>query len=225
MSQGSNRGKTPGMSAEFSCPDARCVQFKLCVSAPEDLDGLSSTQLRELVIMLLSEGFRSRAGDCRTTGRDHSTEGSEGTDQISSPAAWTKPPNRPEPGWQKGRPTTRQGPASRQHRGSGAEASGAAGSRFKGYETYLVQGLVLSVRAIRYRRQRWVTPDGQTIVAALPAGNDRTFRSRPAPFRVDAVSSRSDHAAASDGAVAFARRVDLEAGGPTAVDREAGYLP
>jgi hypothetical protein len=44
------------------------------------------------------------------------------------------------------------------------------GSRFKGYEPYLVQELVLSVRAIRYKRERWVTPDGRTIVAPLPEG-------------------------------------------------------
>ena len=49
------------------------------------------------------------------------------------------------------------------------------GSRFKGYETYTVQELVLAVHAVRYLRERWVTPDGQTIVAALPDGTQGHF--------------------------------------------------
>lgn len=49
------------------------------------------------------------------------------------------------------------------------------GSCFKGYETYLVQELVLSVHAIRYRRERWVTPDGKAIVAPLPEGTRGHF--------------------------------------------------
>ena len=44
------------------------------------------------------------------------------------------------------------------------------GSQFKGYEPYQVQELVLTARVVRYRRERWLTPDGETIVAPLPGG-------------------------------------------------------
>jgi transposase IS66 family protein len=50
-----------------------------------------------------------------------------------------------------------------------------AGSRFKGHEPFLIQDLVISVRATRYQRERWVTPDGRTIVAPLPEGVDGHF--------------------------------------------------
>ena len=45
-----------------------------------------------------------------------------------------------------------------------------SGSRFKGYEITLVQELVIRSVTIRYRRERWLTPDGRIIVAPLPAG-------------------------------------------------------
>jgi len=43
------------------------------------------------------------------------------------------------------------------------------GSIFKGYEDFVVQDLVLQPRVVRYRRERWLTPDGQSLVAPLPA--------------------------------------------------------
>ncbi len=44
------------------------------------------------------------------------------------------------------------------------------GSQFRGYEPYDMQDLVITARAVHYRRERWLTPAGEMIVAALPSG-------------------------------------------------------
>jgi hypothetical protein len=44
------------------------------------------------------------------------------------------------------------------------------GSRFKGYKTVVRRDLVLVAEVVRYKRERWVTPEGQTLIAPLPVG-------------------------------------------------------
>ena len=56
------------------------------------------------------------------------------------------------------------------------------GSQFKGYEPYQVQDLEIRARVVRYRRERWLTPDGQTTVAPLPPGTRGHFGRRQPRF-------------------------------------------
>lgn len=44
------------------------------------------------------------------------------------------------------------------------------GSIFKGHESFLVQDLVISANPTCYLRERWITPDGRTMLAPLPQG-------------------------------------------------------
>ena len=45
-----------------------------------------------------------------------------------------------------------------------------AGSRHKGFEDIIVQDLMLKAETTRYRRERWERPDGERLIAPLPAG-------------------------------------------------------
>ena len=52
---------------------------------------------------------------------------------------------------------------------------------------FLVQDLVISAKATCYLRERWITPDGQTIVAPLPQGIAGHFGPELRPLRADAI--------------------------------------
>jgi len=93
-----------------------------------------------------------------------------------------RPPSRPS-GMEKatGGGAGKAGKKSRQRRGPKRDrdavtaevvvkAAPPPGSRFKGYEAILVRELRLSAEVVRYRRERWVTPSGETVLAPLPAG-------------------------------------------------------
>src|ERR687884_1513367 len=142
------------------------------MAPPGDLDALSPTELKALVIELLGKVAaleQTVAAQRAEIGRLKGLKGRpvlkpSGMETASEP----KPP---------GSPKGHRGPV--RPRVAVEDQVIAApvppGSRFKGYADFVVQDLVLQARCIRYRRERWLTPDGQLIVAPLPSGVDGHF--------------------------------------------------
>lgn len=141
---------------------------------PIDPDALNPAELKELVVQLLSEVAALKqtvAAQREEIARLKGLKGPPSIKPSGMERATAPPPLKPgggKPGRGKVRPRV-----SIEDRI--VRISAPAGSRFKGYESFLVQDLVLSVRAVRYRRERWVTSDGQTILAPLPTGIDGHF--------------------------------------------------
>ena len=138
------------------------------MSIPPKISGLSPAELQRLVVQLLEDVAELKRVVAEQREEIARLKGLKGRPNIKPSgmenASTGKPP-------QNGK---------RQRRGKSApraiieqqvlKAVAPAGSRFKGYEDFVVQDLVLRAQVIRYRRERWVTPDGHSIVAALPAG-------------------------------------------------------
>ena len=86
----------------------------------------------------------------------------------SKPPAWKRPPSQSL--------LVRAGAPAVAPNGIGVtrevtlQAEVPPGSRFKGYKTVVRRELVLVAEVVRYKRERWLTPEGQTIIAPLPAG-------------------------------------------------------
>ena len=141
--------------------------------APPDIDGLPE-DLKQLIVKLLAENAELRRENAELREEIARLKGLKGRPQIKP--SGMEDGTSLKPGG-KG--------ASRRRRGKivprvGVEdqilkAEVPPGSRFKGYEEFVAQELELRVRAIRYRRERWLTPDGRTVIAPLPPGVNGHF--------------------------------------------------
>src|SRR5688500_9950598 len=137
-----------------------------------DLDTLFLDELKKLVVQLLvrvstleEENQQLRAENARLKALPQKPKlAPGGMDKATEPdkRARTKQARRQRRKRQSGRRT----PPVTEERTLVVEAP--AGSRRRGFESYTVQDLMLAPQVICFRRERWVTPDGQEIVAPLP---------------------------------------------------------
>ena len=141
---------------------------------------------------------------------------------TSSQAAWTNA-TTPKPRRNGQNIATRQGPTPRVALESEVlRVDVPAGSQFKGYDTFVVQDLVLRAQVIRYRRERWVTPDGREGGGAAAGGHRRPFWAGVAPLRADAASPGSGNGGAAQRAAARGGSQHLQAPSDAAADRSPG---
>ena len=122
------------------------VRFKLCVNAPQDLDGLSSARLRELVVLLLGKVAALEqlvAGQRDEIAR---LKGLKGPPDIkpSGMDRATEPPKPAKKGKRRfrGKVTPRVSIEDQV-----VKVAVPEGSCFKGYEPFLAQDLVISGRS------------------------------------------------------------------------------
>src|SRR6188768_1211847 len=139
---------------------------------PLDLDAVSLEDLKKLVVQLLVEvtalredNQQLRAENARLKDLPKKPKlAPGGMDKATEPdkRARTREARRQRRKRQSGRRT----PPVTEERTLVVEAP--AGSRRRGFEPFTVQDLILTPQVIRFRRERWVTPEGQEITAPLP---------------------------------------------------------
>jgi len=141
---------------------------------PIDTDSLSHDDLKALVEELLGRVSALSRTVIEQREEIARLKGLKGRPDI-------KPPSQPSGMEKANRP---KAPADQPRRGGGPKTANRAidedrileipglppGSIFKGYQDYVVQELVFRKHVVRYRRERWLTPDGRELVAEMPAG-------------------------------------------------------
>jgi hypothetical protein len=156
---------------------------------PDSLERLTPSELIGVVRELIGEVTRLRAENEKLSGAlaklkvEHQAVKDEVARLKRLPP---RPPHKPS-GMDKGTPV--KGPEAGEEKDKGStrrrgshldklkidetvvvKVSAPAGSRHKGYEDIVVQDLGLKPKVTRYRRERWETPDGKTIVGELDSG-------------------------------------------------------
>ena len=138
--------------------------------SPRSIDGLGLEDLKSLLVQVLEDNARLKTENAELRDEIARLKGvngrpklkPSGMEKATAPAAKTKR--------KVGRRGSKRAKLTVTETKVIEVANVPADARSKGYEDFIVQDIVLQSRTVLYRRERWLLPTGETIVAPLPAG-------------------------------------------------------
>ena len=138
--------------------------------SPRMVDGLGLEELKSLVVQALEENARLKAENAQLREEIARLKGLNGRPKIK-PSGMEKATEPAARGQRKiGRRGCKRTQVTIDETKDIKVENVPDGARFKGYEEFLVQDMIVRPLTVLYRRARWQLPDGGTIVAPLPAG-------------------------------------------------------
>jgi len=143
---------------------------------PANLDDLSHTELKNLVVALFEQVAELRRTNAAQADEIARLKGGPRRPNIK-PSGMEKA-TEPKPDKPAGEGGSKRGSTKSKltiHEEKIVKADPPAGSRFKGYTSFVVQDLVVRPHVTNFRCERWQTPDGKVVTAPLPAGIDGHF--------------------------------------------------
>ena len=135
--------------------------------SPRNVDGLGLEELKSLLVQVLEDNARLKAEVAALRDENARLEGLKGRPQIkpSGMEQATQPEGKRER--KIGRRGAERGKLTITETRIVKAANMPADARFKGYEEFLVQDLIVQSTTVLLRRERWQLLDGTTVIAPL----------------------------------------------------------
>jgi hypothetical protein len=192
----------------------------------KDISGLGFEELKALLVQALEQNARLKTENAELREEIARLKGLKGRPKLK-PSGMDKAAEAgaAKGGRKKGRRGAKRAKLSINETRIGKPDNPPAGARFKGYEDFIVQDIVIKPWTVLYRRERWRLPSGETVVTALPQSvtshfgpEDQALHPKPAP------PGASDRPAPAYPAARLGHRY-LQAADRAAAQRQAGRLP
>jgi transposase IS66 family protein len=139
-----------------------------------DISGLGLEELKALLVQALEEVARLKAENAELREEIARLRGLKGRPKLK-PSGMEKAADASRNAGRKGRRGAKRTALAINETRILKPDSLPEGARFKGYEDFIVQDIIIKAWTLRYRRERWLLPSGETVVTALPKGVSSHF--------------------------------------------------